>query len=325
MREEILKILLDKNKDFISGEEISELLGISRTAVWKHINTLKNKGYNIESINKKGYRISEIPNDILTRENITYNLNSKFIGRNILHFDTIDSTNDYAKKIANDMENGTVIISEEQTKGRGRMGRKWYSRKGDGVWMSIILKPDINPYDCPFITLIAGASIVKSLNKLGVKSSIKWPNDIVINNKKICGVLTELAAEIDKVNYVVLGIGINIKTLDFDEDIENIATSLYKEGYKLSRIDIVREILMEFENLYNNYIYNEDKEETLNICKKYSAILNKNIYLLKNGEKTRAKCIDINKDGNLIVQFEDNSIKEIISGEVSIRGEEGYV
>jgi BirA family transcriptional regulator, biotin operon repressor / biotin---[acetyl-CoA-carboxylase] ligase len=325
MREQILKMLLDKNKDFISGEEISELLGISRTAVWKHINNLKNQGYNIESINKKGYRISEIPDDILTKENIAYNLKSKFIGNNIIHFDTIDSTNDYAKKIANDMEDGTVIISEEQTKGRGRMGRKWYSRKGDGIWLSIILKPDINPYECPFITLIAGASIIKSLDKLGVKSSIKWPNDIIVNNKKMCGVLTELAAEIDKVNYVVLGIGMNVKTLNFDDDIENIATSLYKEGYKLSRIDIVSEILMEFENLYTNYINNKDKKEVLDICKKYSAILNKNIYLLKNGEKTKAKCIDINEDGNLIVQFDDNSIKEIISGEVSIRGEEGYV
>ena len=325
MREQILKMLLDKNKDFISGEEISELLGISRTAVWKHINNLKNQGYNIESINKKGYRISEIPDDILTKENIAYNLKSKFIGSNIIHFDTIDSTNDYAKKIANDMEDGTVIISEEQTKGRGRMGRKWYSRKGDGIWLSIILKPDINPYDCPFITLIAGASIVKSLNKLGVKSSIKWPNDIIVNNKKICGVLTELAAEIDKVNYVVLGIGMNVKTLDFDEDIENIATSLYKEEYKLSRVDIVSEILIEFENLYTDYINNKDRKEVLNICKKYSAILNKNIYLLKDGEKTKARCIDINEDGNLIVQLEDNSIKQIISGEVSIRGEEGYV
>lgn len=325
MREQILKMLLDKNKDFISGEEISELLGISRTAVWKHINNLKNQGYNIESINKKGYRISEIPDDILTKENIAYNLKSEFIGNNIIHFDTIDSTNNYAKKIANDMEDGTVIISEEQTKGRGRMGRKWYSRKGDGIWLSIILKPDINPYDCPFITLIAGASIVESLNKLGVKSNIKWPNDIIVNNKKICGVLTELAAEIDKVNYVVLGIGMNVKTLDFDEDIENIATSLYKEEYKLSRVDIVSEILMEFENLYTDYINNKDRKEVLNICKKYSAILNKNIYLLKNGEKTKARCIDINEDGNLIVQLEDNSIKEIISGEVSIRGEEGYV
>jgi BirA family biotin operon repressor/biotin-[acetyl-CoA-carboxylase] ligase len=325
MREEILKILLDKNKDFISGEEISELLGISRTAVWKHINTLKNQGYNIESINKKGYRISEIPDDILTRENITYNLNSKVIGRNIIHFDTIDSTNDYAKKIAGDMDDGTVIISEEQTKGRGRMGRRWHSRKGDGIWLSIILKPDINPYNCPFITLIAGASIVKSLNKLGVKSSIKWPNDIIINNKKVCGVLTELAAEIDKVNYVVLGIGMNIKTLNFDEEIENVATSLYKEGYKLSRIDIVSEILMEFENLYTDYINNKHKTEVLNICKEYSAILNKNIYLLKNGEKTKARCIDMNEDGNLIVKFDDNSVKEIMSGEVSIRGEEGYV
>ena len=325
MREQILKMLLDKNKDFVSGEEISEILGISRTAVWKHINTLKSQGYNIESINKKGYRILENPDDILTRENIAYNLNSKFIGNDIIHFDTIDSTNDYAKKIASDMKDGTVIISEEQTKGRGRMGRKWHSKKGDGIWISIILKPDINPYECPFITLIAGASILKTLDKLGVKSSIKWPNDIIINNKKACGVLTELAAEIDKVNYVILGIGMNVKTLEFDEDIESMATSLYKEGHNISRIDIVREMLIEFENLYINYINNKDKKEVLDICKKYSAILNKNIYLLKNGEKTKAKCIDINEDGNLIVKFDDNTTKEIMSGEVSIRGEEGYV
>ena len=173
--------------------------------------------------------------DILKEENITNLLNTDFIGKKIIYFDSIDSTNTHAKSIGNESEDGTVIISEEQTNGRGRVGRLWHSKKYEGIWMSIILKPDINPIEAPFITLIVGASVVRALNKLGIESYIKWPNDLIINGKKICGILTELSAEVDKVNYVVAGIGINVKSMEFDDEISNVATSIYKEGYKVTR------------------------------------------------------------------------------------------
>lgn len=325
MREKILKMILDKGENFISGEEIAENIGITRTAVWKHINNLKKQGYDIESVNKKGYRIKEQHNDLLIKENVKYQLNTELIGEEIIHFETIESTNDYAKKIAEESIDGTIVISEEQTKGRGRIGRKWHSKKGDGIWMSIILKPNMNPYESPFITLIAGASIVKALNNLGVEATIKWPNDIVINSKKMCGILTELSAEIDRINYVVLGIGINVKTLKFDDEIKDIATSLYNEGYSISRIDIIKNIIIEFENLYLDYVKNRSKENTLDVCRKYSAIIGKDIYTIQGENKEKVKCLDIDDYGNLVVETKSGEIKNVMSGEVSIRGEKGYV
>lgn len=252
-------------------------------------------------------------------------LNTNFIGKNIIHLETVDSTNDYLKKINNQVEDGTVVISDEQTKGKGRLGRKWQSKSREGIWMSIILKPEIIPYKAPFITLIAGASIVKALNNLQVPAKIKWPNDIVINNKKVSGILTELSADIEKTNYIIVGIGINVNNSEFDRDLKEKATSLYKEHYKLSKVDIVTEILHELEKLYKDYIDRDCKEETLKICKEYSAIINKNVYIVKENEKELVKCVDINKEGNLIVRDSNNKLKEIISGEVSIRGVKGYV
>lgn len=278
---------------------------------------------NIKSANIK--ILIDEDKDLLTYDNISYKLKTNIIGKKIFHFDTIDSTNDYAKKIALEELDGTIIISEEQTKGRGRVGRQWHSKSGEGIWMSIILKPDIIPKKAPFITLIGGASIVRALNKLGVETFIKWPNDIIINNKKVAGILTELSAEVDKINYIVLGIGINTKTMKFSQEISEIATSLYREGYKISRVDIVRTILEEFENLYLQYVNENVRKETLFICRKYSAVIGKDIYLIKEDEKELVRCLDINDDGNLIVRNENNIIKEIISGEISIRGVKGYV
>lgn len=252
-------------------------------------------------------------------------LNTNFIGKNIIHLETVDSTNDYLKKINNQVEDGTVVISDEQTKGKGRLGRKWQSKSREGIWMSIILKPEIIPYKAPFITLIAGASIVKALNNLQVPAKIKWPNDIVINNKKVSGILTELSADIEKTNYIIVGIGINVNNSEFDRDLKEKATSLYKEHYKLSKVDIVTEILHELEKLYKDYIDRDCKEETLKICKEYSAIINKDVYIVKENEKELVRCVDINKEGNLIVRDSNNKLKEIISGEVSIRGVKGYV
>ncbi len=325
MRDKIIKVILDSKDYSISVEELSKKLGVSISEIWKHMKALKEEGYNIEFVNRKGYRLIEVQEDLLTYQNISNKLETKIIGNNIVHFETIDSTNNYAKKVASQELEGTVIISEEQTKGKGRIGRPWHSKSKEGIWMSIILKPNMIPQKAPFITLIAGASIVKALNDLGVETTIKWPNDIIINNKKMAGILTELSAEIERINYIVLGIGINVKTMEFSQEISEIATSLYKEGYTISRVDIIRKILKEFEYLYLKYINEGSKEETLDICRQYSSIIGKNVYLIKDEEKELVRCLDINQEGNLLVQTKDNIIREIISGEVSIRGVKGYV
>lgn len=267
----------------------------------------------------------ERPIDILSSQSIGYQLNTTFIGCNIIHLETVDSTNDYAKKIANEEAEGSVVISEEQTKGKGRLGRSWHSKLYEGIWMSIILKPEINPYNAPFITLIAGASIVKALNDLGVETLIKWPNDVIVNGKKICGILTELSTEFDRINYIVLGIGMNVKTMEFSQEICDIATSLYKEGYNLSRVDIVRSILETFEKLYIDYIDNNSKEDVLKICREYSALIGKKVYSIKGDIKELVECLDVNEYGNLKILKSDGSVEELISGEISIRGLKGYV
>ncbi len=325
MRDKIIEVILDNGEDFVSGEELSKKLGISRTAVWKHINILREEGYDIESVNKKGYRLISSPKDLLNPQNIYHNLKTDIIGKNIIHLESVDSTNDYLKKIGNDVQEGTVVISEEQTKGKGRLGRNWQSKSKEGIWMSIILKPEITPYKAPFITLIAGASIVKALNHLNVSAKIKWPNDIIINNKKVSGILTELSAEIERINYVIVGIGMNVKNLDFGQELGDKATSLYKENYYLSRVEIVSQVLYEFEKLYKDYIENNNKEEVIRICKEHSAILDKDIYVIRGDEKELVKCIDISDEGNLIVIDNQNRVQEILSGEVSIRGVKGYV
>ncbi len=324
MKEKILNILLNHKEDFISGEEISEKLGITRSGVWKHIKNIKEQGYEIESITKKGYRIVSCP-DLLTEDIVKYNLNTKILGKKVVYFDTIGSTNDYAKKIAKEAIEGTLIISEEQTKGRGRMGRYWHSLKGDGIWVSIILKPNIYPYEAPFVTQVVGASIVKALNKLGISPSIKWSNDILLNGKKVCGILTEMSAEIDKIDYLIVGMGMNVKNLNFPQEVKHMATSIWREGYQIKRIELLKSIIEEFETLYLNYIQKKDPHEIIKICKENSAIIGKTVYILKGEEKTKAKAIDINEKGNLIVLDENNEKKELLSGEVSIRGEKGYV
>jgi len=215
---EVLK-MLKENNDFVSGEDISNKLGVSRTAIWKNINSLKELGYVIVSIPKRGYRLISEP-DIILKESIMSDLKTDFIGREIYYYKTIDSTNIYAKKIANDSSEGTVVISEEQSMGKGRLGKLWSSPKDCGIYMSIILKPNINVYEAPILTMIAGLSISNALRNItDLDISIKWPNDIIINNKKVCGILTEMSAEIERINYIVLGMGINVNSQDFENDI----------------------------------------------------------------------------------------------------------
>lgn len=328
MKDEILRLLKDNKEGFISGENISNKLGVSRTAIWKVINTIKEEGYVIESVSRKGYRLLNTP-DLLTENEILENLNTKYIGRNIIHFDTIDSTNNKAKELASLGElEGTIIISEEQTVGRGRLGRTWVSPKYKGIWMSIILRPNISPQDASKVTQIGAAAVLKAIRDLELEAFIKWPNDIVLNKKKVCGILTEMSAEIDKINYLVVGIGINVNIdeYEFPKELKNMATSLKGVSYeKIDRKNLISDILNNFEKLYGELISKNSIDDTIRICKEYSVLLGKEVKIIKNNEEIIAKAIDINKDGNLVVKYESGEIDNIISGEVSIRGLYGYV
>ena len=328
MKEEIINLLKENEDNFISGEKISEKLGISRAAVWKHIKSIKEDGYEIESVSRKGYKLISSP-DLLTFEEVNPYLNTNYIGKDIRYYNTIDSTNTKAKELGTaGAKEGTVVISEEQTGGRGRLGRQWVSPKFKGIWMSIILKPDIEPMEASKITQIGAAAVCMSINDLGLKATIKWPNDIVLNGKKVCGILTEMSGELNKINYIVMGIGINvnIESEDFPGDIKDIATSIKIEaGKKVKRKELVASIFNNFEKLYDEFINSGTIKNSINICRENSALIGNDVKIIKRNEEVFAKAIGLTEDGELIVEYNDGKVDKIVSGEVSVRGMYGYV
>jgi len=328
VKNKILKILKDNKNQFISGENLSKDFGITRAAIWKYMNALKEEGYEITSISKKGYKLVNSP-DILRYEEVEEYLQTKYIGRNILHYNTIDSTNKAAKSLAIEgIEEGTVIVSEEQTSGRGRLGRSWVSPKSSGIWMSIILKPNISPMMASRVTLIGAAAVHKALEEINIDAKIKWPNDIVLNNKKLCGILTEMSGEMDKLNYIVMGIGLNVNLdeEDFSDELKNMATSLkIEKNEHINRKELFGKILNNFEILYDEFKNHGNIASTVNICRKNSLLLGKEVRVINGMKTVTVKALDLDEDGELLVEYEDKSKGKIISGEVSVRGLYGYV
>ena len=319
MKNKILE-KLKQSEDFISGQEISKEFHITRAAIWKYINILREEGYNIESVPSKGYRLVALP-DILSYEEIKEYLNTDFMGRNIHYFNSIDSTNSKAKEIALEEKEGTVLIAEEQTEGKGRMGRSWVSPKGKGIWMSIILKPNVEPMKVPKLTLVGAAAVYKALENMGIKAQIKWPNDVLIDGKKICGILTEMSGELNMVNYVIMGIGINVNLDegDFPEELKDKATSLkISTGKEISRKELTANILNEFEKLYLKFKEEDNIEEVLKISRENSILLGEEVRIIRGNNIKIGKAIDINDNGELVVEVGDK-VEKIISGEVSLR------
>ena len=318
MKNKILNILSTAD-GYVSGENISDELGISRNAVWKHINKLRQEGYEIESVTKRGYKLISVP-DVISAELIKDGLDTEFIGQNVVYYDETDSTNNEAKRNS-DMPDGTLFISEIQTGGKGRLGRAWVSPKGIGIWMSLLLKPHILPQDVAQITLVAGMATARSV---GCGAKIKWPNDVVIGSKKICGILTEMSAEIERVNYIVPGIGINVNTESFPDELKEKATSLYIEsGRKFERYKIVQRFLKEFEILYKKFIKGGIAAVT-DDYRELCVTIGKEVSVIYPNRTINGRAIDINNNGELIVET-DKGIIEVDSGEVSVRGMYGYV
>ena len=275
MRDAILAILLNNTDRFVSGQDMSRSLGITRAAVWKYIKLFENEGYVIERP-QKGYRLKLIP-DIMDRVVLTNGLKTSIIGRNMECYQNLASTNARAKEMAlADAPEGTVIIAEEQSRGRGRLGRNWVSPAGKGVWMSVILKPRLSPEKAPRITIMTAVALVRALKQAAeLETGIKWPNDIVCNGKKLCGILTEIHAQPDIINYAVVGIGINVNlsVRDFPEDIRNIATSIkIEKGREFRRSDILQAVLENMEDMYLNYFDDDNFERLLQEYRDYSVV-----------------------------------------------------
>lgn len=320
MNEDLLLMLKESN-DYISGEEISKKFGVTRAAVWKSINALKEKGYKIEGVSRKGYKLIFSP-DLFIKKELINSLSTKFIGHNIEYFETVSSTNEVAKDCASKgSADGTLIISEEQNGGRGRFDRPWKSPKG-GLWFSLILKPNIEPTAASKITQIVGAALLNALKSLDIKALIKWPNDVYVNGKKICGILTEMKCDMERVNYLVVGIGINVNLDEssFDDSIKDKATSLKViKGEPIDKTYLLTTFLKEFEDMYLKFVNENDFSTPLSICRDNSFILNKDAYHVTIAGKEKVTCIGINDQGELLVKDSSGNIKPVLSGEITFK------
>lgn len=320
MKKTILDMLRSAGESFVSGENIADRLKVSRTAVWKHIRGLRKSGYDIQSSERLGYKLTGTP-DLLLPEIIQNGLNSKIIGAEIIHRDSVDSTNRLAKNLAhNGAADGTVVVAEEQTGGRGRLDRNFFSPKDKGIWFSIILRPKCLPKDAPKFTLMAAVAVAKAMERHNLRAQIKWPNDILFDGRKIVGILTELSAEVSRVNYVVVGIGINVNVAraDFPEALRDIAASLSEmNGNKnLSRADFFRAVLEEFDALY----VTKDFGEVFKIWREFNITLGRRVKVIsaESGETFEGTAVDVDADGALIVDTASGR-RTVYAGDVSIR------
>ena len=322
MRKIILELLGQHPEQYVSGEEISRQLAVSRTAIWKHMQTLKQAGYEIESHPRLGYRLKTRP-DLLLPYEIRDILRTKIVGqKEIYYFADVESTNTEAKKQANlGCPEGSIALSEAQTKGRGRLSRSWFSPSGKGIWLSVVLRPPFNPHDAPKCTLMAAVAVTKAIQSMtGIECGIKWPNDILYQGKKIVGILTEMNAEIDAINYIVIGMGINvnIKQQDFPDELTESATSLsVVAGHTISRLSLLNAVLVELEQAYEEVVqYGFSK--MLDEWRKLSVTLGKKVNVIGSGKEFSGTAVDIDHDGGLLVQTEAG-IERVLAGDVSIR------
>lgn len=326
MKKAVLEALKNSKEQYVSGEELSQALGVSRTMVWKIIKNLREEGYIIESSSRKGYQLLE-NKDYLSQAELELILKKQEWISKGYFFESIDSTNTYGKKLALEtLEAPLLIVANEQTAGRGRLGRQWYSKSGDGLWMSLILRPNISPQESFTTTLIAAVAVAKAIRNLyGLEAGIKWPNDIIVNRQKICGILSEMSIEWQTVNYIVVGIGINANHDAFPEDIQLIATSLkLQTGALVERHRLLNEILEQFGYYFKAFTDDVIYEELINQYRQYSVTIGHRVRVIGKEEKL-GLALDINKAGELHVQFDDGTVEDVYHGEVSVRGLDYYV
>ncbi|MBI4707517.1 MAG: biotin--[acetyl-CoA-carboxylase] ligase [Candidatus Omnitrophica bacterium] len=314
MQEKILDFLR-KEDGYFSGDQLSHKLGITRQALWKHIQELRDAGYEIVAVPHLGYRLDSAPDRLFAAE-VLSGLKTKFFGRKIYYYDALSSTMDVAVELGmKSAADGALIIAETQTKGRGRLGRIWFSPKHKGIYLSIILRPKILPNQASLLTLLAAVSICEAVkDACNLDLQIKWPNDLLIGNKKIGGILTELNAEIDKVNFVVIGLGLNV-----NNDLKALvsqATSLKEEKKEeVNRVKLLQEILLKMEE---NYLLLQDKGrgKILEKWRHYNITLGRRIKVYCQKQHIEGDAVDIDTDGGLLVRRDTGVIERVLSGDV---------
>lgn len=320
MRQDILDFLIQHKDEFVSGQQISEQLGISRTAVWKHIRVLKQRGYVIESYTKKGYCLREAP-ELLSEQAIEEGLSTKVVGRHIVYRERVDSTNNVAKKLADEgAPEGTIVVAEEQTGGRGRINRLFLSPFAKGVWFSLILRPNIPPMEVSKMTLLAAVAVARAIRHHGLTDcGIKWPNDILVKGRKMVGILTELNGSAEKVNYIIMGIGVNtgITAEDLSKDLQPIVTSFAREGVRVSRLALLETLLKEIEGLYQT-VCREGFAPILAEWRALSCMLGQDVTVTSIDKTFSGKAVDIDENGNLLVATPEG-VEVVMAGDIHVR------
>ncbi len=318
---------LRHTQGYLSGQELCGKLGVSRTAVWKYMKQLKEEGYEIESVPNRGYRLVETP-DILSESEIISRLDTAWAGKNLCFFEEVDSTNTQAQHMAMaGAPSGTLVVTDCQTAGKGRRGRVWQSPKGSSVYMTILMRPQFLPERASMLTLIMGLSIVQAIREItGLEAVIKWPNDVVLNKKKVCGILTEMSAQMDYIEYLVIGIGINVNMREFPEELADKATSLFLElGSPVNRSQLVAGSMKAFEKNYAVFEKTQDMSGLLEEYQKVLANKDQPVRVLQPHHEYSGIARGINARGELLVEREDGTVEAVYAGEVSVRGLYSYV
>ena len=320
--EKILNILRHNKDSHVSGEELCKLADISRAAIWKHVEKLREEGYEIEATPHLGYKLIAIP-DILIPSEIKWKLKAKIFGKEIISYKKVDSTNDAAYELAEKgVREGAVIFAEEQTKGRGRYGRRWISPPKSGIYMSCILRPHIAPNEIPRITLLAAVAVTKAIREItGLEALIKWPNDTMIEGRKLCGILTEMKAEQDSVDFVVVGIGVNVSTpaKNLPKGASSLKDELRRRGVKIavSRTELAKRILEMFEEYYD-ILGKKGFEPIIDAWKDLTAMLGARVKVTLPNRNFEGQAHDINPDGALVVRLDSGVLEKVSSGDVVV-------
>lgn len=326
MKTEILT-LLRGNGDYISGQELCNRFGVSRTAVWKVMNQLKEEGYIIEAVQNKGYKLKENP-DVLSRSELESRICNRWAGREIYFYEETGSTNTDAKRLGEEgASHGTVVVADKQNAGRGRRGRIWESPAGKDIYFTILLRPGFEPSKSAGLTLVMALSVAQAIEmECGLEAGIKWPNDVVVNGKKVCGILTEMTLETDYIQHVVIGVGINVNLEVMSEEIEKTATSLWLEsGRKTARAGLLQEVLRAFEENYEKYAADLNLQSMLLDYNAHLVNRDKQVRVLDPKGEWEGIARGINASGELLVETAAGERVEIYAGEVSVRGLYGYV
>jgi BirA family biotin operon repressor/biotin-[acetyl-CoA-carboxylase] ligase len=319
MDDEILQLLREHSSAFVSGEELSRRLNVSRTAVWKRMTHLRSLGYEIEASTRSGYRLIRSP-DLLTPAEIKPSLKTECLGKAIHYFSRLNSTNIKAYELASQgAEEGEVVVAESQTQGKGRLGRSWFSPPYLNLYLSVILRPRIPPHQAPLITLMAAVATAEAIEKFsGLHPSIKWPNDILLGGRKVAGLLNEIQSETDRVHFVILGIGVNLNVDQkmFPKEIRSIATSMKQEtGQVISRKDFLSSLLKRLEEWYAIYL-KESGDVLLNAWRDRAQIKGKSVKVTSFGETLSGIAVDVDSDGALLLRMESGKRRRVVAGDV---------